>query len=64
MKYSQNLTELANSLSPENIIEIVYKLGATEHIEKNDYIGESCSDYIYLVFFKDNEFLDYKDYID
>lgn len=38
MKYSQNLTELANSLSPENIIEIVYKLGATEHIEKNDYI--------------------------
>lgn len=35
-----------------------------DNIEKNDYIGESCSDYIYLVFFKDNEFLDYNDYID
>lgn len=34
-----------------------------DNIEKSDYIGESCSNYIYLVFFKNNQFLDYKNYI-
>lgn len=30
-----------------------------DNITSNDYIGESCSNYIYLVYSKNNTFLDY-----
>lgn len=31
-----------------------------DYIEKGTYIGESCHNYIYIVYEKDGEFLDYK----
>lgn len=34
-----------------------------DNITNKDYIGESCNDYIYLVYTKNNTFLDYKKYI-
>ena len=33
-----------------------------DNITTNDYIGESCSNYIYLLYSKNNTFLDYKKY--
>ena len=43
-----------------NICNINYKL--YDNIDKGSYLGESCNDYIYLIFSKDNNFLNYKDY--
>lgn len=34
-----------------------------DHIDKSNYIGESCQNYIYLVFSKDSTFLDYNKFI-
>ena len=34
-----------------------------DNITNNDYIGESCSNYIYLLYSKNNTFLDYKKYL-
>ena len=39
-------------------------LKAYDNIDKGNYIGESCSNYIYLVFKKNEEILDYSDYLD
>lgn len=33
-----------------------------DNITTNDYIGESCSNYIYLLYSKNNTFLDYRNY--
>lgn len=35
-----------------------------DRVKKGDYIGESCQDYIYLVFSEDNVFFDYNKFID
>lgn len=34
-----------------------------DNIDTTNYIGESCNNYIYLVFTKENTFLDYKQYL-
>ena len=34
-----------------------------DRISKKDYIGQSCDDYIYLVFSKENIFLDYDKFV-
>lgn len=34
-----------------------------DHIESGSYLGESCDDFIYLVYTRENEFLDYRDYL-
>lgn len=34
-----------------------------DNVKSGNYVGESCNDYIYLVFSKNNTFLDYKNYI-
>ena len=44
-----------------NVCNTMVKL--YDNINKGNYIGESCSDYIYLVYDKDNKFLDYKNYL-
>ena len=33
-----------------------------DNLEAGNYIGESCGNYIYLVYSKENNFLDYRDY--
>ena len=45
-----------------NICNYSYKL--YDHVKKGDILGESADNYIYLVYTKDNTFLDYKDYIE
>ena len=35
-----------------------------DHINKGDIIGESCDNYLYLLYNKDNEFLDYADFME
>ena len=34
-----------------------------DYIEENKYLGETCNENLYLVFSKDNKFLNYKEYI-
>ena len=34
-----------------------------DYVEKGTYIGESCNENLYLVYSKDNNFLNYKNYI-
>lgn len=34
-----------------------------DSVEQGTYLGEGCGEFIYLVYTKDNEFLDYKDYL-
>ena len=44
-----------------NICNSKYKL--YDYVEKGTYIGESCDESIYLVYSKNNKFLDYKSYL-
>ncbi len=54
----------------EDDIDVLYgnicnsTLKTYDKIDKGNYIGESCSNYIYLVFKKNEEILDYSDYLD
>ena len=34
-----------------------------DNIDKNDYIGESCNNYIYIAYTKGDQVLDYKNYL-
>ena len=34
-----------------------------DYVEKGNYIGQSCDEKIYLIYSKDNNFLNYKDYL-
>ena len=45
-----------------NLCNIAPKL--YDHIKKGDILGQSCDNYIYLVYTKDNTFLNYKNYIE
>lgn len=38
-------------------------LSLYDYVKNGDYIGESCKDYIYLVFSRDNVFFDYHKFI-
>ena len=35
-----------------------------DHVKKGDIIGEVCDNYLYLVYNKDNNFLDYTKYLE
>ena len=53
----------------DNGIDILYgnicnpKVKLYDTINKSAYIGESCNNYIYLVYYKGNEILDYNNYL-
>ena len=34
-----------------------------DYIEKGSYIGETCNEHLYLVYSKDNQFLNYEEYL-
>ena len=44
-----------------NLCNVTVKL--YDHVESGTYLGEACGDFIYLVYTKGNEFLDYHDYL-
>lgn len=56
-------------IEDENNLETWYgnicnsNLKIYDNIDKESYIGQSCSNYIYIVFFKENNFIDYKKYL-
>ena len=39
-----------------NVNNVLY-----DHINKGDIVGESCDNYLYLLYNKDNKFLDYEE---
>lgn len=41
-----------------NVNNVLY-----DHINKGDIVGESCDNYLYLLYNKDNEFLDYNELV-
>ena len=53
----------------DNGIDILYgnicnsNLKLYDTIDKNDYIGESCNNYIYMTYTKGEQVLDYKNYL-
>lgn len=39
------------------------KIKLYDYLEKGSYIGETCNEYLYIVYSKNNQFLDYKNYL-